>query len=186
MWTDENRARYDRAGLRYPSDLTDTEWAEIGPLLPPARPGGNKRTVDIRAVTAISGGSQVGVHEGLYRHPVRRQRRTGVEPEPPEPQDPGTEQGEGQGVREHRVARPAPPLPDQQHNGQRRNTGVDVHDGATGEVERADPEQPARGREDPVRDRRVDEDRPESEEPCPGREPHAVRDRPGEIGRSHV
>jgi hypothetical protein len=25
MWTNENRARYDRSGLRYPSDLTDNE-----------------------------------------------------------------------------------------------------------------------------------------------------------------
>ena len=27
MWTIENRARYDRSKLRYPSDLTDEEWA---------------------------------------------------------------------------------------------------------------------------------------------------------------
>ena len=26
MWTTENRARYDRNHLRYPSDLTDEEW----------------------------------------------------------------------------------------------------------------------------------------------------------------
>ena len=26
MWTVENRARYDRSRLRYPSDLTDDEW----------------------------------------------------------------------------------------------------------------------------------------------------------------
>jgi hypothetical protein len=26
MWTVENRARYDRSRLRYPSDLTDEEW----------------------------------------------------------------------------------------------------------------------------------------------------------------
>ena len=26
MWTNENRARYDRSRLRYPSDLTDAEW----------------------------------------------------------------------------------------------------------------------------------------------------------------
>jgi len=26
MWTNENRARYDRSHLRYPSDLTDDEW----------------------------------------------------------------------------------------------------------------------------------------------------------------
>ena len=50
MWTQENRARYDRSGLRYPSDLTDEEWAIIGPLIPPAKRGGNKRTVDVRAV----------------------------------------------------------------------------------------------------------------------------------------
>jgi transposase len=50
MWTNENRARYGRRGLRYPSDLTDEEWALIGPLIPPAKRGGNKRTVDVRAV----------------------------------------------------------------------------------------------------------------------------------------
>lgn len=43
MWTVENRARYDRSKLRYPSDLTDEEWALIGPLIPPAERGGNKR-----------------------------------------------------------------------------------------------------------------------------------------------
>ena len=26
MWTAENRKRYDRSQLRYPSDLTDDEW----------------------------------------------------------------------------------------------------------------------------------------------------------------
>ena len=31
MWTVENRARYDRGKQRYPSDLTDTEWALIAP-----------------------------------------------------------------------------------------------------------------------------------------------------------
>jgi transposase len=50
MWTNENRARYDRGGLRYPSDLTDEEWALIGPLIPPAKRGGNKRTVEVREV----------------------------------------------------------------------------------------------------------------------------------------
>jgi transposase len=50
MWTQENRDRYDRSHLRYASDLTDAEWAEIAPSIPPAKPGGNKRTVDIREV----------------------------------------------------------------------------------------------------------------------------------------
>lgn len=50
MWTDENRACYDRSGLRYPSDLTDEEWALVKPLIPSAKRGGNKRTVDEREV----------------------------------------------------------------------------------------------------------------------------------------
>ena len=50
MWTSENRARYDRSRLRYPSDLTDEEWAHISPRIPPARRGGNKRTVNLRDI----------------------------------------------------------------------------------------------------------------------------------------
>jgi transposase len=50
MWTNENRSRYDRSKLRYPSDLTDDEWALIAPLIPPAKPGGNKRTVNEREI----------------------------------------------------------------------------------------------------------------------------------------
>jgi transposase len=50
MWTDENRGRYDRSKLRYPSDLTDAEWAVVEPLIPPAKSGGNKRTVTVREV----------------------------------------------------------------------------------------------------------------------------------------
>jgi hypothetical protein len=50
MWTTENRRRYDRDKLRYPSDLTDAEWQHIEPLIPPAKRGGGKRTVDMREV----------------------------------------------------------------------------------------------------------------------------------------
>ena len=50
MWTKENRGRYDRNRLRYPSDLTDEEWALVEPLIAPAKRGGNKRTVDVREV----------------------------------------------------------------------------------------------------------------------------------------
>ena len=32
MWTADNRPRYNRDKLRYPSDLTDAEWAHIEPL----------------------------------------------------------------------------------------------------------------------------------------------------------
>ncbi len=50
MWTIENRPRYDRDKLRYPSDLTDPEWEQIKPLIPPAKRGGGKRTVNMREV----------------------------------------------------------------------------------------------------------------------------------------
>jgi transposase len=48
MWTKENRARYDRSKLRYPSDVTDAQWAHIAPLIPLARRGGNRRHSDER------------------------------------------------------------------------------------------------------------------------------------------
>ena len=50
MWTAENRPRYNRDKLRYPSDLTNQEWAYVEPLIPPAKRGGGKRRVDIREV----------------------------------------------------------------------------------------------------------------------------------------
>lgn len=50
MWTKENRARYDRSQLRYPSDLTGEEWGLVDPLIPPAKRGGNKRTAEMRQV----------------------------------------------------------------------------------------------------------------------------------------
>ncbi len=50
MLTAENRPRYNRDKLRYPSDLTDEEWALIASLIPPGKPGGGKRTVDLREV----------------------------------------------------------------------------------------------------------------------------------------
>ena len=50
MWSVENRARYDRSKLRYPSDLTDEKWVLARPEIPRAKRGGNKRTVDVREV----------------------------------------------------------------------------------------------------------------------------------------
>ena len=50
MWTAENRPRYNRDHLRYPSDVTDDEWALIYPFIPPAKRGGRRRSVDVREV----------------------------------------------------------------------------------------------------------------------------------------
>jgi transposase len=50
VWTEENRGRDERSKLRYPSDLTDEEWALTEPLIPPAKRGGARRTVNVREV----------------------------------------------------------------------------------------------------------------------------------------
>ena len=50
MWTTENRQRYNRDKLRYPSDLTDEEWTLVEPQIPPAKHGGRHRTVMVREV----------------------------------------------------------------------------------------------------------------------------------------
>ena len=50
MWTKEHRERYQRKGLRYPSDLTDAEWALIEAMIPPAKRGGRQRSVNLREV----------------------------------------------------------------------------------------------------------------------------------------
>ena len=50
MWTAENRPRYNRDKLRYPSDLTDEEWALAEPLIAPGKRGGGRRTVSMREV----------------------------------------------------------------------------------------------------------------------------------------
>ncbi len=34
----------------YPSDLTDAQWEELEPLLPPAKPGGRRRSVNMREI----------------------------------------------------------------------------------------------------------------------------------------
>jgi transposase len=50
MWKPEHRRAADRRGLRYPSDLMDAEWLLVEPLIPPAKRGGRKRSVDVREV----------------------------------------------------------------------------------------------------------------------------------------
>jgi transposase len=50
MWKPEHRRAAERHGLRYPSDLSDSEWALVAPLIPPARRGGRPREIDLREV----------------------------------------------------------------------------------------------------------------------------------------
>ncbi|MGH6823670.1 MAG: hypothetical protein ACREC4_09320 [Methylocella sp.] len=54
MWTKQHRKTYVRAGGRYPSDMTEGEWAPLEPMIAPAKPGGRRRETKMReAVNAI-------------------------------------------------------------------------------------------------------------------------------------
>ncbi len=61
MWTAEHRRAADCRRLCYPSDLTDAEWALIGPMIPPAKPGGRKRHIMVDTLGLILG---IVVHSG--------------------------------------------------------------------------------------------------------------------------
>lgn len=50
MWTKEARIEHAPRGGRYPSDLTDAEWAMIEPMIPLPRSGGRPRGTDMREV----------------------------------------------------------------------------------------------------------------------------------------
>ena len=50
MWKPDHRRAAYRRGLRYPSDLTDAEWALVSPLIALAKRGGRPHTVDVREV----------------------------------------------------------------------------------------------------------------------------------------
>ncbi len=50
MWTPTTRRQHSRAGLRYETDLTDAEWAVIGPLMPAPAPCGRPPVWTLREV----------------------------------------------------------------------------------------------------------------------------------------
>jgi transposase len=50
MWTETTQSQYCRDGLRYASDVTDAEWAQIAALLPPPKRLGRPRRTAMREV----------------------------------------------------------------------------------------------------------------------------------------
>ena len=50
MWKPEHRDAAEPHGLRYPSDLSDAEWALVEPMISPAKHGGRPRDVNVREV----------------------------------------------------------------------------------------------------------------------------------------
>ena len=128
-----------------------------------------------------------GGDEDDRRRVVGTERGAGVEAVPAEPEQPGAEHHQGQVVRPHRVLAEADPGADDQGERERRGARADLDGHAAGEVDRADAVgQPATGVpravevEDPVRDRRVDQQRPDRDEHHPRPEPRAVGDRAGD------
>ncbi len=50
MWTEAARKQHAPRKERYPSDLTDAEWALTEPMIPQAQRGGRPRKTDMREV----------------------------------------------------------------------------------------------------------------------------------------
>ena len=112
------------------------------------------RSISVQVASVAAGASSVLVNASAAVG-ARRQRAAGVEAEPAEPQQAGAEHRERHVVRQDRVPPVILARADDHRGDQRRRRGVDVHDRAAGEVERAHRRQePAAP--DPVRDRRVD------------------------------
>jgi Putative transposase of IS4/5 family (DUF4096) len=87
MWKPEHRRAAERNCLRYPSDLSDAEWAIAGPMIPPARHGGRKRSVNLREILnsifyvhAMGPGRHIGTHPSCALCGGTRTGRAGGEP----------------------------------------------------------------------------------------------------------
>jgi transposase len=53
MWTDITRAKHDRKGLRYSSDMTDGEWEILEPMIPPPSRLGRPRKWSRREIMNV-------------------------------------------------------------------------------------------------------------------------------------
>ena len=125
---------------------------------------------------------QEGVGERQCRRSVRGERAAAVEAEPAEPEQPGAQQHEGDVVRQDRLAPIVLAGAQHRRGDERRHAGVDVHDGATGEVEHAQGTEPATT-PDPVGDGGVHQEQPHRDEHDVGPEAHALHHRTRDQGR---
>ena len=105
-----------------------------------------------------------------------------LKPNQPNHSRPAPSSVNGHVVRQQRRRRIVLPLADDDGGHQRRDARVDVHDRAAGEVERAHLRQPAAAPH-PVRDRAVDDERPQRDEHHVRREAHALDDGAGDQRR---
>ena len=67
-----------------PSDLTEDQWKEIRPLIPPAIPGGRHRAVDMRAVlNGVLYLSRTGCSWRQLPHDTKSSLTLPIGPKPP-------------------------------------------------------------------------------------------------------
>lgn len=99
MWTRENRGLYERKSARYPSDLSDAEWALIALLIPPAKarrapPRGDERgslrSGDRLPVARLAQRPAAEVHGARLSHAVGLGRHAGACPSRALPHGPGS------------------------------------------------------------------------------------------------
>lgn len=99
MWTRENRGLYERKGARYPSDLSDAEWALIALLIPPAKARraplrgderGSLRSGDRLPVARLAERPAAEVHGARLSHAVGLGRHAGACPSRALPHGPGS------------------------------------------------------------------------------------------------
>ena len=73
MWNPEQHRRAAKGhGLRYPSDLTNAEWAFVEAMIPPGRRGDRPRNVNLSGVLnatvyVLSTACQCNVVPGIWR-----------------------------------------------------------------------------------------------------------------------
>ena len=79
MWTDDQRKAHKPRGVRYPSDVSDEEWAIVEPMIPLARTGGRKRETDTREVfNAIRYIDRTGLQFGFFDLDIETERFFGM------------------------------------------------------------------------------------------------------------
>jgi transposase len=75
MWTEQHRKIYQRFERRYPSDMTDSEWARLEPLIPPAKPGGRPRETNMGG---RPNGAEKHVKEPIFPSPFQLRSATAM------------------------------------------------------------------------------------------------------------
>ena len=125
----------------------------------------------------------MGGDKGGGRQAVGGQGTAGIEAEPAEPEHRGAQDGHGQVVGMKGFMAVAFAFPDDERRGQGGNPGIDVDDGAAGEIQGPQVAEPAADPPDPVGHRVINQGRPEQGENQEGGEFHPFGKGAGDQGR---